>query len=244
MNFYFARSGQVDDRCSIAMPRDDRFDRLSAAVAVGTGASFRVAVEGLGRGIATIRSCAGEAVKADFELISGSENVPEIDVLLALPRPKVLRRLIPRITAMGISSLTLLNACGVKREYFATHWLRDESIAELVMLGLEQGGACRYPAIRVEKQLKPFLMDGVAEMRGSAELLLASPDGSKSLPVSAGAGRVIVAIGPETGWTDFELGLFADVGFMSYRLCEEHLPCDVAAIAAVAVVKARLSGGL
>jgi len=244
VNFFFAGHDEIDHDCSLRIPSDARLQRLKASIEIKKGVQFRVAAEGRGRGIGLVRSVDDSGLSADFTLVSAHPCAPAIDLVLAIPRPKVLRRLIPRLTSMGINSVCLVNACGVLKEYFDTHWLKSENLEELVLLGLEQGGVCHRPAIITEKRLKPFIEDklfcvGAGELR-----LLCTPHASRGMTALAGMKRLVLAIGPETGWTDFEEAVFESRGFLPCSLGEEHLASDVAAIALVGAVKAGFCGVL
>jgi RsmE family RNA methyltransferase len=241
MNFLFVREHEIDEGRRIRIRLDRRFERLARAVALSPGTEFRVAAEGLGRGSGKVLELSASGMCASFESAAEKSAARcDLDLILAAPRPKVLRRLVPGIVSMGLRSITLVNASGVKREYFDTHWLEPGNLEELIMLGLEQGGVCRYPSVRIEKRLKPYLEDCVGPRLNDELRLLCLPGGSSRHAHAGGAGIIRIAVGPETGWTDFEEAMFAAAGFVPLSLGEEHMACDVACIAAVGAVKAGL----
>jgi 16S rRNA (uracil1498-N3)-methyltransferase len=53
-------------------------------------------------------------------------------------------------------------------------------------------------------------------------------------------GDVVIALGPEGGWTDEELELFQEAGWISASLGNRILRAETAAIASLAVVLAEL----
>jgi len=240
MNFYFAREGEIGADGKLRLPRDDRWTRLSRAVDLHEGAAFRIAAEGRGRGTAVVLSIDERGLEADFLPADTQPVALSIDLVLAMPRPKVLKRIVPAIASMGVRSLTLVNACGVHRDYFDSHWTRSEQVTSLMLLGLEQSGVCRIPRVLIKKELKPFVEDELGGPLDSETRLIALP-GERPVVLNAGTKQaVVLSIGPETGWTDFEVDLFKDAGFLAHGIGEEHLASDVAAMALIGAVKGML----
>jgi len=76
---------------------------------------------------------------------------PRVDLLLAVPRPKVMRRLWAQIAALGVGQIVLTNAEKVERNYFDTHILTPETYRPLLIEGLQQARdtrlrSCRFTA--------------------------------------------------------------------------------------------------
>ena len=241
MNFIFVTKDECLSDGSIRLPADDRVERLIASTGLRSGSQFRVALEGKGRAQAVVTKLDRDGLTADVKRFRKPEPTPDIELILAMPRPKVLRRLIPRIASMGIKSVTLVNACGVLREYFDSHWLAEESLTKLLTLGVEQGGALTLPVITQERRLRPFVEDRLGPIKKGEVRMLCAPNAQRGMPRVAESKRVVLAVGPETGWTDFEEALFEGAGFKPFSLGPEHLASDVACIAMVGAVKAGLS---
>src|SRR5690606_4118602 len=53
---------------------------------------------------------------------------PAVDLLLALPRPKVLKRLWAQLAALGVGTVVLTNASRVERFYFDSHVVREAEL--------------------------------------------------------------------------------------------------------------------
>ena len=82
-----------------------------------------------------------------------------ITLLLAVPRPKMLRRVLQTIAAMGVPKLVLLNSYRVEKSFWQTPFLDPAAIRENLVLGLEQARDTVLPEIIVEKRFKPFVED-------------------------------------------------------------------------------------
>src|SRR5205823_10500285 len=79
---------------------------------------------------------------------------PPIDLLLALPRPKVMRRLWAQLAALGVGQIMLTNAERVERNYFDTHVLKPECYRPLLVEGLQQARDTRLPNVSIHRQFK------------------------------------------------------------------------------------------
>jgi len=80
-----------------------------------------------------------------------------LTLVLALPRPLVLRRLITDAVTMGVERLVLLNSRAVEKSYWQSQ-VFDE-LQQLVVLGLEQAGDTIAPIIELRPRFRPFVED-------------------------------------------------------------------------------------
>lgn len=61
-----------------------------------------------------------------------------LTLVLAVPRPKMLRRLFQTVATLGVSRLILVNSYKVEKSFWQTPFLQPESIRDNLILGLEQ----------------------------------------------------------------------------------------------------------
>ena len=155
---------------------------------------------------------------------------PFIDLLLAMPRPKALRRLLPALASLGVDRLVLLNAARVEKSFFDAGVLAPASVEALFAEGLEQARDTRPPQLLVRDRFRPFVEDELPALVPNAQALVAHPHAARSpagLPQRAGR-RLLLAIGPEGGWVPFELELLARQGFEAVTLGPRILRVEVA----------------
>jgi 16S rRNA (uracil1498-N3)-methyltransferase len=168
---------------------------------------------------------------------------PPVDLLLALPRPKVMRRLWAQLAALGVDRIILTNAAKVERQYFDTHFLAPEVYTPLLIEGLQQAKATRLPRVSVHKRLKVLIEDDLTTLSAVDIRLMAEPAAPAVSvvmnPVSESA-RVLLAVGPEGGWNEFEHRLLSAHGFVACGLGARTLRTDTACIALIAIVNERL----
>ncbi len=148
-----------------------------------------------------------------------------VTLLLAMPRPIAFRRMLPWITTFGVKKLHLFNAYKVEKSYW-TSSVFDE-FHELMTLGLEQARDTVYPEITLHQRFKIFAEDEVPQIIAGTLPLVAHP-GSGGICPAAVAGAVTVCIGPEGGFTDYEVELLIKQGFRAVGLGERILRSETA----------------
>ena len=168
---------------------------------------------------------------------------PRADVLLALPRPKVLRRLWSQLAALGVGRILLSNAERVERNYFDTHLLVPGGYRPLLVEGLQQAKDTRVPLVSVHRQFRVLIEDELDEHAGGASRLVADP-AARASPTAvvrdACDERVILAIGPEGGWNRFELTLLEAHGFTAVGIGPRTLRTDTACLVLLGMVHEAL----
>src|SRR5262245_16142614 len=165
--------------------------------------------------------------------------------MLALPRPKVMRRLWPQLAALGVGHIILTNAERVERHYFDTHILTEASYRPLLIEGLQQARDTRLPLVSIHRQFRILVEDHLGDLPGPSGLrLVADPRASISIAsvLSASpAERVLIAIGPEGGWNAFELSLLDANDFQAVGMGPRTLRVDTACIGLLATAHATWS---
>lgn len=162
-----------------------------------------------------------------------------VTLVLALPRPRVLRRLLVSIAALGLERVVLLGAWRVEKSYWQTSSLEPARRDGLLRQGLELAGATRLPVVEERRLFKPFVEDELPQRLVGARGLTAHPGADAPCPRGVG-GRLVLAVGPEGGFLPYELERLADAGLAPVRLGEpwEARVLDVAT--AVPALLARL----
>jgi 16S rRNA (uracil1498-N3)-methyltransferase len=177
-------------------------------------------------------------IEADWQ--QESPTPPATDLILALPRPIMLRRILAQAAAMGVGRIFLLNASRVEKSFFNASLLQEGAIEEHLRHGLEQAVATRLPLVTVHPRFKPFIEDSLPTVAENYNhLLLAHPTAGDRLPQVAPpplVGRVLLALGPEGGWIDFEIDKFREQNFRPLSMGPRILRLETAVCALLAQI--------
>jgi 16S rRNA (uracil1498-N3)-methyltransferase len=238
----------VDERERVdghtVMLSDGRAAHLLNVLRVVPGQSVRVGVLNGPLGVATVKSVRDGQVALSCVFDSDTPPRPQVDVLLALPRPKVMRRLWPQLAALGVGQIILTNAERVERHYFDTHVLTEPFYRSLLIEGLQQARDTRVPAVSIHRQFRILVEDHLDGLFGEGIRLVADPSGTTSIGAALADHHdrpVLIAIGPEGGWNTFELSLLEAHGFHRVGLGRRTLRVDTACTALLAVAHAALT---
>jgi RsmE family RNA methyltransferase len=166
---------------------------------------------------------------------------PWIDLVLAVPRPKTLKRLWPQLAALGVGRIVLVNGRRVEKCYFDSHWLDPLFYRPLLLEGLMQAGLTKMPEVLERRRFKPFVEDELDALFPGACRLVAHPGPRTAACLCYGSGRPLLAVGPEGGWSGYELNLLQAHGFHDFSLGERVLRTDTACVALIAVLESLFS---
>ena len=161
-----------------------------------------------------------------------------LTVVLALPRPKVLRRLIMDMTALGVRDIILINSYRTQKSYWQSPML--SRLDEFVLEGLQQGVDTIAPRISLQKRFKPFVEDELAQLI-SNRAIVAHPYAELSFSqyiqqqsTESSHGSILpsmVFIGAEGGWIDYEVELLARQGCQTVHIGKRSLRTEAAVTA-------------
>jgi RsmE family RNA methyltransferase len=178
-------------------------------------------------GEGTVRSINDDNVDLDVRLDREPPKPLPLLLVLALPRPKVLRRILRSAASLGVKRIVLVNSRRVEKSFWQTPFLAEENIREQLVLGLEQAKDTVLPEVLLRKRFRPFVEDELPELRAGAFGFVAHPYAAEPFPRSA-TGPVALAVGPEGGFIPFEVDLLEKAGFKPVSLGERILATETA----------------
>ena len=216
---------------------DGRSQHLRRVLHATPGQEVRVGLLDGPRGTARVLTAADGVVTLACDFEPATPARPRVDVLLALPRPKVMRRLWAQLAALGVGQIILTNADRVERDYFDTHVLAEATYRPLLIEGLQQAKDTRLPIVSIHRRFKVLVEDHLDGLFNGARIV-ADPSADRradAADIRAGE-RVLVAFGPEGGWNAFELGLLEAHGFQPVSMGPRTLRTDTACVALLALI--------
>jgi RsmE family RNA methyltransferase len=127
-----------------------------------------------------------------------------LTLVIAVPRPKVLNRVVAAATSLGAARIVLLNAWKVEKAYWSSPRMRPEKLREQMIFGLEQAKDTVLPVLQLARLFRPFVEDELPDVLGGGTGLLAHPGTGGTVPKGLVA-PITLAIGPEGGWIEAEV---------------------------------------
>lgn len=220
----------ADDR---AILRDRRLAHLHEVHRAQVGDSLRVGrLGGLMGEARLLRLDASEAELA-VTLDQPPPTKLPLTLLLAVPRPKMLKRTLQTISAMGVARLVLVNSYRVEKSFWQTPFLQPAAIREQLLLGLEQARDTCLPEVSLEQRFKPFVEDRLPQLLAGSRGLVAHPGDFPACPRALDE-PVTLAIGPEGGWIPYEVEMLRAAGLSPVQLGERILRVETAVPALIA----------
>jgi len=194
----------------------------------------------IGRG--RILTLEPQRVVLDLTLDNQPPPRPMTDLILALPRPIMLKRVLSQAVQMGVGRILLINANRVEKSFFSASLLKNDAMRTFLRLGLEQAMDTILTEVSIHPRFRPFVEDVLPAMTKPANLgLVAHPTAAATLPQACPppqrGQRVLLAIGPEGGWLDFEIERFQEQGMRPFSLGPRILRVDTAVPALLAQIE-------
>jgi RsmE family RNA methyltransferase len=156
-----------------------------------------------------------------------------VTLVLALPRPPVLRRVLQHVTAIGVPRIVLVHTHRVEKSYWQSPVLAPDAIDAQLRLGLEQAGDTQLPTVEIHRRLRPFAEDVLPDLAAGTTAVVAHPSAARPCPVDV-EGPVTLVVGPEGGLVPFELQLFETAGLQLVTLGTRILRVETAVVALLA----------
>ncbi|MDU9047987.1 MAG: 16S rRNA (uracil(1498)-N(3))-methyltransferase [Candidatus Electrothrix sp. Rat3] len=215
---------------------DHRAKHIHTVLKLKLGDTLRIGMVNSKMGQGKIISMDDNTVELEVKLDYPPPPPPEIELILALPRPIMLQRILKQATVMGVRRFHLIRSAKVEKSFFQTPVLEPKKIMELLLEGLTQAVDTCLPEVLIHPRFKPFVQDVIPTLAGYG--LLAHPGFTPRLPDayphSGEKKKILLAIGPEGGWNDFEVNSFLEQGFLPFSMGNRILHVDTAVVALLA----------
>ncbi|MED5610530.1 RNA methyltransferase, RsmE family [Pseudomonas delhiensis] len=213
--------------------RDRRLTHLHEVHRAESGDSLRVGRLGGLMGEGRLLNLSRDEAELQVSFTQAPPAKLPLTLLLALPRPKMLRRVLQTVAAMGVPRLVLLNSYRVEKSFWQTPFLEPAAIREQLVLGLEQARDTVLPEVIIEKRFKPFVEDRLPALAAGSLGLVGHPGPWPACP-RAVEQAVTLAIGPEGGWIPYEVEKLREAGLAPVQLGERILRVETAVTALLA----------
>jgi len=166
--------------------------------------------------------------------------VAPVDLILAMPRPKVMKRLWAPLASIGLRHITIIAAERVEPCYFDSHAVVPDVYEPLLIEGLEQARDTRIPNVKIVKSFTWFAEKHLSIKETDAIKILGQPGADTSVRSAVfsptKSTRIVLAVGPEGGWTPDEMDAFSAKGFIPVGMRDRALRTDTAIVSLLALV--------
>ena len=178
-------------------------------------------------GSGTITSIGQASLDMTVRLDRDPPHKLPLTLILALPRPKVIRRVLRTVSAMGVKRLILISCFRVEKSYWQSPFLEPESIREQLILGLEQACDTVLPEVELKLLFKPFVEDELPGIIAETLPILAHPAAETACPRGV-QDSVTLIIGPEGGFIQYEVDKLIASGCRPMRMGNRILNVEAA----------------
>ena len=249
MNIILAEASEIIEQ-QVTLT-DYRAEHIVKVLRAEVGDRLRVGILNGGRGFGTLSAVQKKYPFTATLILNLSEPLgplPDLDLILALPRPIMLKRVLSQITALGVGTIHIIHARRVEKSFWEAGLLQPLEYRPHLVHGLEQAVDTRLPEIQLHPKFKPFIEDFCPSLVDKYKyLILADPAGEHRLTEIIGneSGRTLLAVGPEGGWVDYEIRKFREQGFICCTIGERILKVDTAIIAlhaSITALRGRIDG--
>jgi RsmE family RNA methyltransferase len=200
------------DRPDHVVLRGRRLQHVLEVHRAAAGGELTVGLLGGALGRGRITRLDAEALEMDVCLDRPAPPKLPLTLVLALPRPKVLNRVLAAATSLGVARIYLVNAWKVEKSYWKSPRMGEDNLLAQRLLGLEQAKDTVLPELHLRRLLRPFAEDELPGLLRGTLPLLAHPAAGEACPQGV-AEPVTLAIGPEGGFLEAEVDLLARSGF-------------------------------
>ncbi|MCG8313390.1 MAG: 16S rRNA (uracil(1498)-N(3))-methyltransferase [Pseudomonadales bacterium] len=208
--------------------KDHRFDYIKSVHQPQPGDFLRVGLVQGKIGTAEVLELHQSAIKLSIKLERNPPAASPATLILALPRPKVLRRTLQMATTLGVKEIYLINSYRVEKSFWQSPFLSEDSIHQQLLLGLEQAQDTDLPKVHLKKRFKPFVEDELSSIVTNKDALVAHPKDTDTPFPNQITAPTCIAIGPEGGFIPYEIELLQSIGFRAKYLGPRILKVETA----------------
>jgi RsmE family RNA methyltransferase len=202
---------------------DERFQHAKNVLKVVNNSKIEVGILNGGIGSAKIISIDETKIILNIENLKNKENFgPKIDLICALPRPQTLKKVLSISATMGVNKLFFIKSEKVEKSYFHSPLLKEENYTKFLIEGLSQGKQTKLTQVSFHHYFKKFFDKDFSDYNYK---FLAHPNVNvtlKNFDIKKDD-KILLAIGPEGGWNEFEIEHITNLGFNKFQLSKSIL---------------------
>ena len=232
MNIILLRESDWTDGQSVCLS-DYRAQHIISIIQPALGQSLRVGLINGYKGVGTVTAIDPTTVQLEVALTEVPLTRHPTRLVLALPRPKMLRRILRTVAEFGVDELHLIHSYRVEKSFWQSPYLQRGKVEAALIQGLERAGDTVLPVVTEHRRFKPFMEDSLPSIAAKRDLVIAHPGGEHRLQTEDGKKRCLL-VGPEGGFIDYEIELAQSLGATVAQLGNRIMSVDTAVCAVLA----------
>ena len=225
MNLILLHSDDVWSGSSCFLANGRRTDHIRTVLRAAVGDTLRVGLFGGAQGTGRIDRIDDLGVTLSVQLTEPPPRRHRFDIILGLPRPKMLRRILRTVAEFGVSNLHLINSARVDKSYWQSPLLAEDRIRDALIAGMERSQDTIAPVVHCHSRFRPFVEDELPLISNGRPCWIADRGAPMALSQTP-ALPALVMIGPEGGFVPFEVTLATSVAAQRVHLGERILSVD------------------
>ena len=203
-----------------------QIQHLSQHVQLNAGDTLKVGIRNGERYLTEVISVSEQQIRIRPIQLEAIPTKLPVHLILALPRPKVLRRIIMDAVTLGVERISLIHSYRVDKSYWQSPFLQQ--LDDYVTLGLEQAGDTIEPEIQLYKRFKPFVEDVLPTFISDQKpAYVAHPYAEQQMPYAIQHSCHLI-VGPEGGFIPYEVDLLIKNGCQAMSLGNRILRTETA----------------
>ena len=187
MNILLFEPAELDGSLLRLAEQDRRVQHIAKVLRLAPGDDLRVGMLDGRMGTARILGLQDGRMEMAVSLATPPPDLPGIELILALPRPIMLQRILKQATVLGVRRFHLIRSQKVQKSFFQGSVLQAENLRELLLQGLEQAVDTRLPEVCLHHRFRPFVEDVLPTLHGCQPP--AGPSRGRSGPGWSARGR-------------------------------------------------------
>ena len=217
MNCLLVEPGEWDPASGRARLEGRRCRHAREILRAEVGDRLRVGLVGgrMGQG----RILALDEAVLELELRLDSDPPPKrpLELVLALPRMPVFRRLLATAASLGVESLLVVGTARTEKSFWQSHDIAEAAIRERLLLGLEQARDTILPPVELHRRFDSLVAEVLPSRLVGRRALVAHPAAAEACPHRV-VEPVTLFVGPEGGLLDDEVERLVRIGFEAVHL--------------------------
>ncbi len=205
---------------------DRRVDYIKTVHKAEVGAILKVGVLNGKIGIGEIVYIDDSSIKFKVELQKNPPLKNNSILAVALPRPKVVKKILQLGVAGGFSKIIFFKSWSVDKSYWSSPILDKDEINKELQFALEQSVDTVFPDVEIYKAFKPFAEDIVPELLKNRDGYLFHPN-EKSGKIEKISDSILF-FGPERGFIQYEVEFLNSKGVKTLSMGERILKVEQA----------------